>query len=688
MRSAMCWAVSCMVPLVVAVGVARAPGAPAEAGDRLLKLGLLDVTAAPYAADRTGGSDSTKAIQRAVNDARDRRLVCFFPEGTYLLSDTISCEQQVKKLDRPRQTDGKTQHYWDVPQNIVLFGSTKGKRPVLKLAKGAQGFDDPARPKVLVWIWAQTRDDAPGRQEPEWGKEQPNISFGHFFKGIDIDVRGHAGAIGIRHAGSQGSALLDGTILAEGAYAGMNNCCGQGGGTYNMEVVGGRYGIVLEPGSRFPLLAACTFRGQTDAAIRYAKGGAQVPTLLVGCRIEPAGAAAVDLTTERMYAGVSFVDCAVALPPGGVVAKTRGRENLHLEGTWVKGAASIDAEGGRLPATAGWTLVERYSSPAAPAVNLIDGVESSAVVAAFKPAAAVPDFAAMHDRHYRPLPSFEDADAVDVRTLGARGDGATDDTRAFASAIAAHGKIFVPKGAYRLSGSLALRPGTTIFGLSPGQSVLGGGESGAGRNRGAREEAPFALSTPDDALAAPGLSMIRIQGRVDWKSGRGFMFLAPAAVEFSGHAGGRICGMMARGGPLVLRGLREPLSFYALNVERKGQNPQCDIAGCTGLRIYYFKVEAGTINNPNGGDGNTPCRIANSKDIRVYCNYGVVRRLGERPMLEVVDSSDVAVSLLKTLQPGDYPHIVETFDGVRAVLPSSKPCALFLRGPAAAPRKE
>ena len=73
-----------------------------DRSDRLFQLGLLDVTKAPYLADPTGTADSTEAIQRAVNDARDHGLVCFFPEGTYLISDTISCEQQVRKLDRPR----------------------------------------------------------------------------------------------------------------------------------------------------------------------------------------------------------------------------------------------------------------------------------------------------------------------------------------------------------------------------------------------------------------------------------------------------------------------------------------------------------------------------------------------------------------------------------------------------------
>ena len=80
-----------------------------DRSDELYQLGLLDVTRAPYSADPTGEVDSTAAIQRAVNDARDNWLVCFFPEGTYLISDTISCEQEVAKLNQPRHVDGGTQ---------------------------------------------------------------------------------------------------------------------------------------------------------------------------------------------------------------------------------------------------------------------------------------------------------------------------------------------------------------------------------------------------------------------------------------------------------------------------------------------------------------------------------------------------------------------------------------------------
>ena len=663
--------------IVAAASAAQLP-AGVDPADPLLQAGCLDVTKAPYLADPTGVKDATEAIQRAVNDARDHGLVCFFSEGIYLISDTLSCEQQVSKLERPRYTDGQTQHYWDRSHRIVMTGSTKGKRPVLRLSKDAKGFDDPAKPKIAVWIWAQTRNDAPGKEEPVWGLEQPNISFNHVFKGIDIDVRGHRGAIGIRHSGSQGSTLQDSTILAEGAYAGMNNCCGQGGGTYNVEVFGGQYGIIIEPSSRFPILTSCVFEGQTKAAITYSMGGSQVPTLLVGCRIEPAGDCAFDLTGQRAYAGINVADCVMAMRQGGVIAKTTRSENIYLEDVCIKGAESICTGGARLPASNTWTRVRRYSSGSGQSVNLINGVQSTGEIVEWEPAQAEPSYESIHRRHYSRGPSFEDQDAVSVKSFGAKGDGTTDDTKAFEQAIAAHDKIFIPKGDYRLSGTLALRRNTRLFGLARAYSSIGGDQI-RGRGAGRGEGSSFSIATVDDAEAAPGLSFLTVRGRIDWKSGQGTYMLASGLVSISGHGGGRLYGVMAMGQPFILDEVRQPTSFYAMNIERVLSNPQSEIRDCSHIRVYYFKVEAGTLNRPNAGDGNTPCRIANSRDVRVYCMYGNVRQLGDRPMLDVVNSDEVVVSQLKAFQSGGFPHISETSGGAQNKVPSTKICALFVR---------
>ena len=675
----MCCTILCLLPIVInAIGAVNELPVGVDPGDPLLQFGCLDVTKAPYNADPNGVVDSTQAIQQAVNDARDHSLVCFFPEGTYLISDMISCEQQVRKLDKPRYTDGQTQHYWDLPHRIVMYGSTKGKRPVIKLSEEAKGFDDPSNPKIAIWIWAQTRHDAPGKEEPEWGKEQSNISFGHILKGIDIDISGHAGAIGIRHSGSQGSTLQDSKIYAEGAYAGMNNCPGQGGGTYNIQVVGGEYGIVIEPSSRFPILTACVFKGQTKAVIRYSKGGSQVPTLLVGCLIEPDSDLAVDFTTERRYAGISMVDCVIDMKQAGVIVKTRRDENIFLEDTYVRGAEFVCSGGTKIPASQRWTRIKRYSTHTRQGVNLINGVQSTGEVIAAS-SSSEPPYEAIRERHYSRTPSFEDEDAVNVKSSGAKGDGKTDDTEAFRKAISLHDKIFIPKGNYKLSGTLQLKPNTHLFGLARIYTLIG---SGRGR-RGGRQQGDaadsFVISTVDDADAAPGLSFLFVNGRVDWNSGKGTYMLASGLLNIAGNGGGRLYGVMALRQTFILKERRQPMSFYALNIERVLTNPQSEMRDCSHIRVYYFKVESGTLNAKNAGDANTPCRISNSQDVRVYCMYGNVKKLVNRPMLDVVNSDDVMVAQLKAFSPGDFPHVTETWGETKSEIPSSNICALFVR---------
>jgi hypothetical protein len=56
---------------------------------------------------------------------------------------------------------------------------------------------------------------------------------------------------------------------------------------------------------------------------------------------------------------------------------------------------------------------------------------------------------------------------VNVRTLGARGDGVTDDTAVFRKAIAEHRAIYLPSGYYVISDTLTLRPDTVLIGLHP-----------------------------------------------------------------------------------------------------------------------------------------------------------------------------------------------------------------------------
>ncbi len=56
---------------------------------------------------------------------------------------------------------------------------------------------------------------------------------------------------------------------------------------------------------------------------------------------------------------------------------------------------------------------------------------------------------------------------VNVRDLGAKGDGTSDDTDALRKAIAGHKTLYFPAGLYLVTDTLTLRPETVLIGLHP-----------------------------------------------------------------------------------------------------------------------------------------------------------------------------------------------------------------------------
>jgi hypothetical protein len=164
---------------------------------RLASWGILDVTRAPYSADAAGKSDSTAALQRAPEDARDARSVAFLPAGTYLVSDTLTCIQGVVRregaplLEADPFVTSVSDRY-----PCVLIGPPQGERAVIVLAGRASGFGDPAQPKPVVHFWARSVNE--NNADPS--QPQPNISFGQVILGVDFRLgEGNTGAMAIDH---------------------------------------------------------------------------------------------------------------------------------------------------------------------------------------------------------------------------------------------------------------------------------------------------------------------------------------------------------------------------------------------------------------------------------------------------------------------------------------------------------
>ena len=71
------------------------------------------------------------------------------------------------------------------------------------------------------------------------------------------------------------------------------------------------------------------------------------------------------------------------------------------------------------------------------------------------------------------LPDLPPRDTwVNIRSLGEKGDGATDDTDAFRKAVATHRAIYVPSGKYIISDTISLKPDTSLIGLHPSATQL------------------------------------------------------------------------------------------------------------------------------------------------------------------------------------------------------------------------
>jgi hypothetical protein len=61
---------------------------------------------------------------------------------------------------------------------------------------------------------------------------------------------------------------------------------------------------------------------------------------------------------------------------------------------------------------------------------------------------------------------------INIRDLGAVGDGVADDTDAFKKAIAQHRAIYAPSGQYRVTDTITLKPDTVLIGLHPSVTRL------------------------------------------------------------------------------------------------------------------------------------------------------------------------------------------------------------------------
>jgi hypothetical protein len=384
-----------------------------------------------------GKSDISDELQKAINQLKtDKNFgVVFIPEGTYLISKTIY-----------------------IPAAIRLIGYGKN-RPIFVLKKNSPGFqlansDDKGKASYMFWFTSGI---------PEVGKEIPDAHAGTFYSAMsNINLKiedGNPSAVALRTHFAQHSFIAHCTIYAGKGKAGLFDI-----GNYmeDVQFYGGDYGIYTtkaSPGWQFMMIDTY-FEGQRKAAIQTQEAGFTVVRMNV--KNVPVVFEVSDNYWEKLYLensrwenvtgpAISFDDennAHMQINLRNLVCKnvptlinytksniqTKSPSDIYKVNRYVYGLQMND-----LDSTAKYsTIFESTRLTSLPELTSSD-------------IAAIPDVSTW----------------VNIKSLGAKGDGSTDDTKIFQEAIEKYPVIYLPQGSYLISETLKLNPNTCLIGLNP-----------------------------------------------------------------------------------------------------------------------------------------------------------------------------------------------------------------------------
>ena len=135
--------------------------------------------------------------------------------------------------------------------DFVLVGSTEGAtRPKIVLAAGATSYQstNPPRPMISFRIFASTNAvpvPVPDPMStPSGADDISSALFNCDLRNIDLDCNGNPGAMGVVMSGAQYCSIENVRVYATNAFGGFYELPGAGGYAANVEVYGGRYGLI------------------------------------------------------------------------------------------------------------------------------------------------------------------------------------------------------------------------------------------------------------------------------------------------------------------------------------------------------------------------------------------------------------------------------------------------------------
>ena len=423
--------------------------APAVASPSVYTTAPDDPRAVTVAGVGDGHADDTAALQGAIDAAADKGGggIVFVPSGRYRISRTIFIWPGVRVFGvgktRPAITLGNaTPGFQRGLANMVIFAGAKPGA-----VDTAATYRTPFPPPGSVPFNPRIADANPGTFYPALS----NVDF--------VIGKGNPAATAIRFHAAQHAYLAHIDFHIGSGLAGIYQVANQ---AEDLHFHGGRYGILTEkpsPAWQFTLLDS-SFDGQREAAIREHE--ANLTLVNVSFRDMPT---AIDI--DRGYGdwlwgkNIRFDrvrKAAVVISNEGNVFTQIGFENAVARATPV--FARFRDSGKTVAGTGRTYRVASFNYGLS-----VPGLGTSGSYQTVLNAAPIAHLPAPPPPAIRALPPTTAWN--NVRTLGAKGDDRTDDTKAIQRAIDTHRTVYFPAGRYVVTDTLRLKPDTVLVALHP-----------------------------------------------------------------------------------------------------------------------------------------------------------------------------------------------------------------------------
>ncbi len=384
-----------------------------------------------------GVADDTAALQQAIDQVQETtgHGVLLIPEGRYRFTRTLYVWPGVR---------------------LIGYGP---KRPVFLLAPNTPGYQDSANENYMVFFTGGRARGAQGSSQTP-PRDAGAGTFYSAISNIDIEIGdGNPGAVGIRGRYAQHAFMAHMDFRIGSGLAGVHET---GNVAEDVHFYGGQYGIWTQkpsPGWQFTVVDA-TFEGQREAAIREREAGLTLirPTFK---NVPTAISIESGFPDELWIKDARMED--ISGPAVIISLEQNPRTEINMENVVCRRVpvfAQLRESGKKFSARGEMYEVKAFSH----GLNFPDMRAKAEIKAVFETSTLT----ALPAPPPSDLPDLPARDSwINVHSLGAKGDGKTDDTAVLRAAIAAHRTLYFPMGRYVISDTLQLRPDTVLIGLHP-----------------------------------------------------------------------------------------------------------------------------------------------------------------------------------------------------------------------------